>query len=322
MNPKISVIVPVFNVKPYLEDCLSSIQAQQENDFDVWMIDDGSTDGSALILQDWQKRDSRFHLITQKNAGLSAARNTGLDQCKGDYVAFIDSDDIVSPEYLKELSMAASGSHSPISVCDMDYFDETGKHQFSSGGDFDVLSLEDGPSLLGINNSACNKLFARNLFSNIRFPEGKYYEDLATVPILLYKAGKAVKVNKALYYYRQRQGSIAHKANPKIFEIYDAIDGVISYLKINGVADGDPLLEEVRHLYVIHGLDLTTLRIKDFTDKKIRAEYLKENMKRLCRSYPDYKMDTAYRNAAIKKKLIWKLLDSHQEAMVLRLYDR
>lgn len=320
MKPEISVIVPVYNVESWLAECLSSIANQQESSFEVWLVNDGSTDGSLKILEQYVKEDARFHVVTRVNGGLSAARNAGLSHATGEYVCFVDSDDVIDPGYLKQLYEAAVQNHAEIAVCDMEYFDETGKRSFSSGGDFSHTSVREMPSLIGINNSACNKLFKRSLFEQLQFPEGKYYEDLATVPVLLYRAKWVVKVNRALYFYRQRSGSIAHKANPKLFEIYDAIDGVMNTLKQDGIKEGDPLLEEVRHFYVIHGLDLTTLRIKDFEEKEIRPKYLQENMLRLQQSYPDYEHDNSYIDASAKKRLIWKLLKQKHYGMVLKIY--
>jgi len=321
MNLLISVIVPVYNVEQYLDECLASLSAQQWTDFEALLVNDGSTDGSPAILDAWAERDSRFRVIQRPNGGLSAARNTGIAASQGRYLAFVDSDDVIDPSYLSGLLEAQRRAPGSIAVCDMEYFDETGARSFSSGGSFQEMEISSSPQLIRINNSACNKLFERELFSDIQFPEGKYYEDLATVPILLFKAGKAVKADQALYFYRQRRGSIAHRASPKIFEIYDAIDGVIRYLKDHGIAGDDPLLREARHLYIIHGLDLTTLRIRSFDDRSIRADYLRRNMARLMQSYPDYAHDSSYIEAPFKKKMIWKLLRHHQEELVLRLYD-
>ena len=320
MKPEISVIVPVYNVETWLEECLNSIAAQTLSGFEVLLINDGSTDDSLEILKQWETGDSRFKVITRDNGGLSAARNTGLEHAEGKYVVFVDSDDVIAPDYLKHLYDAAVNNQADISVCDMEYFDETGRRTFSSGGNFTVGSVTEQPELIAINNSACNKLFKKELLNDLQFPEGKYYEDLATVPILLYKANRIAKVDEPLYFYRQRSGSIAHKASPKIFDIYDAIDGLVDYLKENDVKNDSTLMKEVMHLYIIHGLDLTTLRIKDFDDKDIRTDYLKENMLRLQQSYPNYQADENYTSAGMKKKMIWNLLKQKQWKLVLKLY--
>ncbi|MBQ6223088.1 MAG: glycosyltransferase [Solobacterium sp.] len=320
MNPLISIIIPVYNVENYLAECLDSVLSQTYDQIEILTVDDGSTDTSLSILHSYARKDKRIKILRKTNGGLSDARNYGMKYAKGEYWFFPDSDDLIEKTAVEDLYEAIRSTNSDIAVCDMTYFYEDGHTSVSSGGNFTCTSIQEDPSLITINNSACNKLYKASLFEDLQFPFGRYYEDLATVPILLYKAQKVVKVNKALYHYRQRSGSIAHTANKKIFDIYDAIDDIYAYVQSHGREE--KILEEIRHLYVIHGLDLTTLRIKDFDDKTIREEYLKENMERLKKSYPAYAKDSAYRKAGIKKKMIYTLLRAKAWNMVLKIYDR
>ena len=136
----------------------------------------------------------------------------------------------------------------------------------------------------------------------------------------MHKANKVCKVNEAFYVYYQRSGSIAHSANKKIFDIYYAIDRCIQYIKKH---DNDlDSIKKLQSLYVLHGLDITTVRIKDFDDKDIRKEYLVENMKNLKKYYPDYQNDERYKHASMKKKLIYKLMEMNLMGVVLKIYDR
>lgn len=318
-NELVTVIVPVYNVQEYVDECLRGITDQTYADLEILAVDDGSTDGSAAKLAQWAARDSRIRVIRKANGGLSDARNAGLAEAHGTCVAFIDSDDTVDARMIKELLKALHSSGAEIAVADMEYHYPDGSNKFASGGAFRCTSVKQDPQLMLINNSACNKLYRMRLFQNLRFPAGKYYEDLALIPILLYEAAGVVKVNEPFYYYRQRGGSIAHTASRQIFDIYDAIDGVIAYVKEHG--NEPQVLEQLYHLYVIHGLDLTTLRIRDFDDRGIRAQYLRENMERLRKSYPDYEKDSSFQTAGFRKKLIWDLLKNRQEKLVLRLYD-
>ena len=314
------MIVPVYNVEAYLRECLDSILAQTYRDLEILCVNDGSKDGSRAILSEYEKKDSRIVVLDKENGGLSDARNFALDRMKGDYVSCVDSDDVIRPDMIEKLVRRLEETGSDIAVCDMEYFYEDGAVSRSEGGGFDVTSVRETPSLIAVNNSACNKLFRKELFDGVRFPVGKYYEDLAVIPVLLYKAGTCAKVNEPLYRYRQRGGSIAHSANPKIFDIYDALDGVRAYVRQHG--DEAEVQAELHRLYIVHGLDLTTLRIREFDDKKIRRSYLAENMNRLKQSCPDYKKDSLYRQAGWKKKLIYVLLSAGAYDMVLRLYDR
>ncbi|MBR2991081.1 MAG: glycosyltransferase [Solobacterium sp.] len=320
MKPAISVIIPVYNIEAYIEECLSSVFQQTYPDLEIIAVNDGSTDRSRELLQACAASDSRLVILDKENGGLSDARNHGLSAAHGDYVMFVDGDDRIRCDAAELLFRVCTENDADIAVSDMEYFYEDGERSFSSGGVFRVTDAAAMPSLVSINNSACNKLFRRSLFDDLRFPVGKYYEDLATVPVLLYKAERVAKVDEPLYEYRQRRGSIAHTASRKIFDIYDALDGDIAYVREHG--NEPEVLKALYSLYIVHGLDLTTLRIKDFDDRNIRGEYLLENMTRLKRSYPDYRKDEAYRTAGWKKKLIWGMLEKGRTERVLKIYDR
>ena len=321
MNNKVSVIIPVYNVQDYIKECIDSVTANSYQNIEILAVNDGSRDYSRKILEELQEKDSRIIILDKENGGLSDARNYGMKHSTGDFYLFVDGDDVIHQDTVKELLEALESNHSDIAVCDMEYFyEDSDERKYSSGGDFSTTSCKENPKLISINNSACNKLFKKEVFNDIEFPIAKYYEDLACIPILLYKANKVTKVNKAFYYYRQRKGSIAHSANKKLFEIYDALDGIYEYVKNHG--NEQAILEEIRHLYIVHGLTLTTLRIKDFDDKSVRKEYLNENMDRLEQSYPNYKNDSLYKKASIKQRIIYELLRKRKMDVVLKIYDR
>lgn len=322
MNTKlISIVVPVYNVELYLEECLDSLLNQTYKHIEILAVNDGSKDGSLKILEAYAKKDERVKVLNKENGGLSDARNFGIAHMQGEFVACVDSDDIVSEHYIESMYQAVIEHDLDIAVCDMKYFyDDIDEVKYSSGGEFTIGRIQDDPRLIAINNSACNKLFKKELFNDIDFPVGWFYEDLATVPILMYKAKRIGKVNEPLYYYRQRSGSIAHTASMKIFDIYRAIDRVEQYVINHG--NEEDVLKELKHLYIIHGLDLTTLRIKDFDDKQCRKEYLEKNMECLKKAYPKYERDEVYKAYGFKKKLIFKLLKMNKIEQVLRLYDK
>ena len=318
MSKKVSVIIPVYNVENYLEECLDSVFQQSYSNYEVIAVNDGSKDGSLELLNAYAKKEARLRVVSKENGGLSDARNFGLNYAQGEYVLFIDGDDRIHPEMIALLVEKAETTQSEIVVCDMEYFYEDGRKEYSSGGNFTTTNIKETPSLITINNSACNKLYRINLFDDVKFPVGMYYEDLATIPILLYKAKAVSKVDQPLYQYRQRGGSIAHSVNDKIFDIYDAMDLVRDYVKMHGKEP--EVLKEINHLYLIHGLDLTTLRIKDAKEKDLRESYLMRNMDRLEASYPNYKQDDLYRNVGIKKRIIYHLLSKRKMKQVLRIY--
>ncbi|MBQ6490050.1 MAG: glycosyltransferase [Solobacterium sp.] len=320
MDKKVSVVIPVYNVERYLKECLDSVVNQTYGNLEILAVNDGSKDGSKDILDAYALQDPRITVLDKPNGGLSDARNYGMDHMTGEYAAFIDSDDVIDVNMIEHLLEAAEKTGSEIAVSDMEYFYEDGRTEYSDGGQFTCTNVRKSPELIAINNSACNKLFRAELFRDVRFPKGLWYEDLATIPVLLYKAESVVKVNEPLYRYRQRSGSIAHSADRRIFDIYTALDTVRDYVRANG--NEPEVLSAIHSLYAVHGLELTTLRIRDFDDRSIRKDYLAENMKRLAASCPDYMKDPKVKKAGWKKKMIFGLLNMKKYDMVLKLYDR
>ncbi|HCT63561.1 MAG TPA: glycosyl transferase family 2 [Erysipelotrichaceae bacterium] len=300
----ISIIVPIYNVEAYLEKCLKSIFNQTFQSFELILVNDGSTDSSATIAKEMIKNFSNARLIEQANAGLSAARNTGLEHANGKYVAFVDSDDTIDEMMIEKLYNRAIQTDSDIVACDMLYvYDD--RREFSSGGDFDSFSIETRPELLGINNSACNKLYKTTLFSDVRFPIGLWYEDLATIPILYFKANRVSKVDEPLYFYYQRSTSIAHSLKPKIFDVYEAIKHVDDYVQTHQKMNLNVLSREIKHMYITHGLHLTTLRIMKSTDiDSVRLRFIMENASKIREYNPKWILSIFDHRLGFKTKII------------------
>ena len=319
-QPLITVVIPVYNVESYIKECLDSISAQTYQNLEILAVNDGSTDHSRQLLEEAAAGDSRIQILDKENGGLSDARNYGTAYAKGKYICFIDGDDMISPVYVEHLLTAMQNNGADIAACDMEYVYEDGKREYSSGGDFTCESISTRPSLIRINNSACNKLYRTALFEEVNYPKGKLYEDLATVPILIYRSQNVAKVDEPLYFYRQRSGSIQHKIDERVFHIYDAIDRCRDYVLFHGREE--TILEEIRHMYIIYGLDITTLKIKDMDQSGDRIGMLKQNMKLLTERYPDYRNDSYLKQMGFKKKLIFWMLSRGYYQQVLKLYDR
>lgn len=324
MEQVVSVIVPVYNVEKYIDRCVQSIVNQTYPSLQILLVNDGSTDQSVLLLENWAKKDKRIELLHKVNGGLSDARNYGMKQARGEYFAFIDSDDFIKSDMIETMLKVMLQENAQVGVCDMEYLYDDGTIKFASGGDFEQAELSQNPALIRMNNSACNKLFHRDLFNSVEFPVGKWYEDLATIPMVLFNAKKVVKINEPYYVYYQRSGSIAHSTSKKIFHIYEAIARVIDYIEqhCNNEQQKTQFIQEMMHAYILHGLDLTTLRIKDFDQKEEREEYLAKNMEQLNLYYPTWRKDSLLKQFSFKKKLIVALLKRNQWKAVLRIYDR
>lgn len=215
-NILVSVIVPVYNVEKYLVRCVDSILKQSYNNLQIILVDDGSNDKSALICDEYTKKDTRILVIHKNNGGLSEARNVGIDNAKGDYICFIDSDDFVRETYVKDLLSIILEYNADIAVC---LFEKGNSDRFK-----DIID-ENQPNIIVLNNIEAlnklydevlnvsmivvwNKLYSKNLFNKIRFPIGKIHEDEFTMPKLLFEADKIVIINKKDYYYFQSPNSI------------------------------------------------------------------------------------------------------------------
>lgn len=316
---KLSVIVPVYNVDKYLTRCLNTLVNQSLDDYEIILVNDGSSDNSLSICEKYQSEyGDKIKLFSKDNGGLSDARNYGIARSSGKYLAFIDSDDWIDLRMLEVMYEKAIFTNADIVVCDMEYHYDNGKVSFSSGGVFDVVNVKDNLDIMMINNSACNKIYRSSLFSNNRFPVGLWYEDMAVVPIMILNSDVIAKVDEPFYKYYQRSGSIMHSSTDKIFDIYKVIDIIRDYAISNyqGIRRKE-LLMNIEQLYIIHGLDINTLQIRTFDHD--RVEYLKKNMSFMNDRVP--KWYHKINNASFKKKVVYTLLKIRLYNILLLLYD-
>ena len=234
--PKVSIIIPVYNVEDYLCECVNSIISQELTDIEIILVDDGSTDLSGKMCDDFAKIDSRVRVIHKENGGLSSARNAGIDICKGDYVGFVDSDDVVSKEMffcLYELSQELSAD---IAICSYSKFTDTVDFPVSTNNDYEVLNHEIALKELFKGEkyfvTSWDKIYKRELFNDIRFPNGKIHEDMFTTYKLFDLSNTVVYTKKILYGYRIRKNSITNTSfSEKRFDNLEAIDEIIDYFK-------------------------------------------------------------------------------------------
>lgn len=205
----VSIIVPVYNIRDYLLKCLTSIIEQTYNNVEILIIDDGSTDGSEKICDEFEKRSERIRVFHKKNGGLSEARNYGIRKSHGEMIALIDGDDYVEKTYISQMMSRMKKDKSDIVVCG---FNEEHENDICLDG------VEATKKLLieqkNIDIIACNKLYKRKLFfdNDIWYPVGEKYEDSLTTYKFYSKAGKVSYISKELYYYVRREGSIMGEA--------------------------------------------------------------------------------------------------------------
>lgn len=216
MPDLISIIVPVYNVEEYLGACIKSILAQTYENLEILLIDDGSTDFSGKLCDEYARHDKRIKVIHQKNGGLSNARNTGIKNASGEYFVFVDSDDTIKKDHVKELYNAAKGQGAKMSICAIEEIYPSGK-RINYGAGFKTKLLDQRTCLKRLlkdesfNVSAYAKLYHKDLWKNVRFPEGKLHEDLGTTYRLILKCNKIAYIPSPTYCYIKRENSIANK---------------------------------------------------------------------------------------------------------------
>ena len=214
-KPIVSVIVPVFGVERYLPGCLASIDSQSYRDIELILIDDGSTDGCGRICDEFSagERDYPVIVVHQENRGLSAARNKGIDICRGDYILFVDGDDTIEPDMIETLVSCSEESGADISICSYRKVDDKGRIIGLCKCFLEQVSGEEASrmQLLGkINAGVWNKLYSKKIFdSGIRFPYGRVYEDTAIQYKLLSEAETVVGISYIGYNYLHNDKGIS-----------------------------------------------------------------------------------------------------------------
>ena len=223
---KFSIVIPVYNVERYITKCLESVKSQTLEDYECLIIDDGTKDRSVEAAQAVIGNDKRFKIYHKENGGLSDARNYGMARAEGDYILLLDSDDYIDPSLLEKTYEMAMKNDSDIVCFDMIYVYDDHEAVNKVSMDKENDSYKDNPGLIFIDHSANNKIYRREFLKDKTFIKGLWYEDLATIPTWIAKANNVSYVNEPLYYYVQRSGSISHSEDPRIFDIYKAINNL------------------------------------------------------------------------------------------------
>lgn len=270
-RPLISVIVPVYNTEKFFPCCLDSIQRQTFTDFEVIVVDDGSTDHSGSIADEYAASDSRIHVIHKGNGGLSDARNVGLEHARGDVISYVDSDDEIRPDMLRTMYTAMQENDADIVVCG--YYKVWPEkivevEAMNKPGNYDRQTALELLLTDKIDPAACNKLYRRKDLKR-EFPKGYYHEDNAVMGYWFLEAERITFMSEKLYLYRQRKDSIMHRSdNAKsshdwfhcLTKRHDAVMGIETLEKIAGqrmviwgerlfdrLANGESSLREKRH---------------------------------------------------------------------------
>lgn len=226
----ISIIVAVYNAEKYLKKCLDSIISQSYCNLEIILVDDGSTDHSGEICDSYVANDSRIKVIHQSNRGPSMARNNAIDCCNGDFITFVDADDTIAPQYIETLYTNLINADADISSVTL----SLSKDKTATKSETKTMSGHDAVEGIlyqrGLDNAVAGKLYRRRLWSNVRFRQGIYYEDLEVFYHLYLQASRVVHQDCALYFYRQHSSSRMGLFTLKRADVLDIVDEIEQYM--------------------------------------------------------------------------------------------
>ena len=254
----ISIIIPVYNVLPYLRKCFDSVVAQTVPDWEMILVDDGSTDGSGKLCDELAAAEKRAVVIHQRNQGLSQARNAGIQRASGDFILFLDSDDSWDPDLLEKLMQESRRSEADLILFPLLQEDEDGKilpsEAFLSPGLYSgdellaFLCKENIPDLI----TSVNRLYRRDLWKDLAFPAGKYHEDEFVAHRIYRACSRILVLSGPKYHYLRRQSSITGQINP--IKIVDALEAFLDRYEILTAEEkasfGMPLCRKILHYYL------------------------------------------------------------------------
>lgn len=254
MSVSVSVIVPVYNVEKYLDECLSSLVNQTLSDLEIIVVNDGTKDNSQSIIDHYVKQyPNKVISLIKENGGLGDARNYGIPYAKGEYIGFVDSDDIVHLEMYEKMFNKARLENSDLVLCDLEYFYETSSEKMVKEGLVQIENMDVNKTVFLSPLFAWNKLYRRSLFieTGLKYPIGLWYEDIpVTVPFFTL-AKKISYVHETLIYYRQRSTSIMGSVdNPKVKDIFDIMHLCLTYFKDHNLLE--TYHDELEFLFLEH----------------------------------------------------------------------
>ena len=307
---ELSIIIPVYNTERYLADCLDSVIDPTLSDYEIIVVNDGSTDDSASILQTYSNHyPGLMHVVQTENGGLGHARNVGISLASGKYLLFVDSDDRLADHAISEI-LSCLDSSFDILIFDFCRVFETEKapqpvYGFDRPGVFSYFSR---PELLFSPINACNKVWKRSLFTanSISFPDRLWFEDLATVPLLYLKSEKICYISRSWYLYLQRRGSITNSASiPRNQEMITVLDRVFSFYKMNG--SFVIFSRYLEYLAFYHEFLTAVVRVNKTDPYSDLQILLRDHFQS---TFPEYRNNPFIRNNPPKYKLLTRLIEN------------
>lgn len=315
----LSIVIPVYNVEAFVGKCLDSVIYPERDDYEIIAVNDGSTDSSPRILEEYRGRyPEHIRIVTKENGGLGSARNAGIEVAQGEYLAFLDSDDWFSENAVPEMLKLCSRENFDICIFDFRAVNEAGKTiETAAGANRNgMFSLDSDPDLLLCRMNAWNKLYRRALFSGtgIRYPDRAWYEDVFTTPKLYTKAERILHEPSVWYCYLLREGSIMNNKNlSRNLEIIDAVTEMCAYYRERGLFDR--FHDQLEYFSFYNVLLAATVRVNQIDPDSVIQDRLRSWF---LENFPDYRSNPYVRNMSAKYKLLNHLI-IHRKYRALRM---
>ena len=306
--PKLSIIVPVYNVEKYLDKCLERILNSTYKDFELIVINDGTKDNSEQIITkylDNEEYKDKITYISKENSGLSDTRNLGMSKAKGEYIAFVDSDDYIQTTMYETMMNKALEKNYDIVACDVKlvYEDSDKEKIISSAYEKDLFNkAEIKQTMLTYYPVVWNKIYKKSLLEGIEFSKGVWYEDMEFNLKVYPRINSIGVVKEPLYNYLQRGNSITYTYNDKLYDIITNMDTVIKYYKAQGIYE--EYKEELEYLYLRYAYATFPKRLAKCKDKKKYKEGIDFAINKVHEHFPEYKKNRYFKTMGVKGKYI------------------
>lgn len=296
--PKISIIVPVYNVENYLEKCLDSLVNQTLTDIEIILVDDGSTDNSSKILDSYRNIYNNIQVISKKNGGMSDARNVGLTHATGEYISFVDSDDYIEKDMLEKLYTKAKEKDYDIVFCNINivYPDKTILRKAELQEDTPILTLEDKKQLLlNCYPVVWNKIYKKSFLdaciyeNDGLFKKGLWFEDVRMLYKMIPSISSAAIINDPLYHYIQRPKSITYTYSNRLYDVITNMDNIIEYYKDAKLYSD--YSSELEYMYVSYLFATFIKRLSKCKNIKTFNEGYDFVIRKVNSTFPNYKQN-------------------------------
>ena len=311
---RLSVIVPMYNVEAWLRQCLDSLARQTLKDMEVLLVDDGAADDTPAIAKQYAAQYENMHYFHKENGGLSDARNYGIPYAKGDYIAFLDSDDWVEETFYEK--MVNTIGDADVCVSDIEYYYEDPSRRFIMKGlsSWKADTIQKRALLSPL--FAWNKIYKAELFRDqgYRYPVGTWYEDHPVTTMIFAKANTIAYLDECLIHYRQREGSIMSATNdPRIAQIFDVLSMVRDNFKREGL--DETFHDELEYLHIEH---LRLYGMFRFVRSDAWKTYYDKSEQVMNRYYPDWRNNRYLANLNWKNRIFLRFYSEH----TTRLFHR